>query len=209
MTLEWEKPVKAVLDFYHLDDVTLMGFSLGGGLVIRASACEPRVRRVIAYDILTDVLEVILRSFPAAAREQVRVWLESGNADALNASIAQVMTQSLLAEWGIQEGLHVTGCQKPYDLLRVYRQYQTTTISANVTQDVLLLAGAEDHYVPVSQFYEQIATLKHARSLTARPFTREEQAQNHCQVGNFGLALRTIIAWIDGLQARDEDLVAD
>jgi hypothetical protein len=91
----------------------------------------------------------------------------------------------------------------------VYRQYHTTTISANVTQDVLLLAGAEDHYVPVSQFNEQIATLKHARSLTARLFTREEQAQNHCQVGNFGLALRTIIAWIDGLQARDEDLAAD
>jgi hypothetical protein len=100
MTLEWEKPVRAVLDCFHLDDVTLMGFSLGGGLAIRAAAFEPRVRRVIAYDILTDVLEVILRSFPTTVREQVTAWLASGNADALNAFVAQTMTQRLLVEWG-------------------------------------------------------------------------------------------------------------
>ena len=50
MSPEWEKPVKTVLDFFRRDAVTLMGFSLGGGLVIRAAAFEPRVRRVIAYD---------------------------------------------------------------------------------------------------------------------------------------------------------------
>jgi hypothetical protein len=60
----------------------------------------------------------------------------------------------------------------------------------------------------VSQFSEQIATLKNVHSLTARLFTRYEQAQNHCQVGNIGLALRTIIEWIDSLQTRDDDLAA-
>jgi hypothetical protein len=30
-------------------------------------------------------------------------------------------------------------------------------------------------------------------------FTRAEQAQNHCQVGNMGLAFRTIIDWMTGL----------
>jgi hypothetical protein len=109
--------------------------------------------------------------------------IESGSADAPNAFIAQVMTKSLLTGWGIQQGLHVAGCQTPYELFQLYRQYQTTTISANVTQDVLLLTGAEDHYVPVSLFYDQIATLKNVRSLTPRLFTRYEQAQNHCQVG--------------------------
>ena len=33
MSPEWQKPGKAVLDYFHLDAVTLMGFSLGGGLV--------------------------------------------------------------------------------------------------------------------------------------------------------------------------------
>jgi hypothetical protein len=40
MSPEWHKPVKAVLDFFRLDTVTLMGFSLGGCLVIRAAAFE-------------------------------------------------------------------------------------------------------------------------------------------------------------------------
>jgi hypothetical protein len=67
MSPEWEKPVKAVLDFFRLDAVTLMGFSLGGGLVIRAAAFEPRVRRVIAYDIMTNGLECFLRPLPPPA----------------------------------------------------------------------------------------------------------------------------------------------
>jgi hypothetical protein len=37
------------------------------------------------------------------------------------------------------------------------------------------------------------------RSLTARLFTRAEQAQNHVQVGNMGLAFRTMIDWMAGL----------
>jgi hypothetical protein len=35
------------------------------------------------------------------------------------------------------------------------------------------------------------------RSLTARLFTRAEQAQNHCQVGNLELALDVIVTWIE------------
>lgn len=41
--------------------------------------------------------------------------------------------------------------------------------------------------------------LTNARSVTARLFTREESAQNHCQAGNYGLALRTIVNWLDAM----------
>jgi hypothetical protein len=44
------------------------------------------------------------------------------------------------------------------------------------------------------------------RSLTTRLFTPYEQAQNHVQVGNFGLTFRVIIEWIESLQARDTAL---
>jgi hypothetical protein len=76
-------------------------------------------------------------------------------------------------------------------------------ISALIRQDVLLLAGSEDHYVPMEQWYDQIGMLKNARSITARLFTRSECAQNHCQVGNYGLALRTIVNWLDGMLRED------
>ncbi len=46
-----------MLDYFHLDDVTLMGYSLGGCLAVRAAAYEARVQRVITDDILTDFLK--------------------------------------------------------------------------------------------------------------------------------------------------------
>jgi len=84
-------------------------------------------------------------------------------------------------------------------MMKHYQKFETASISHLLTQDVLALAGAEDHYIPVHQLPDQIATLTHVRSLTARLFTRAEQAQNHCQVGNMGLAFRVILDWMESL----------
>ena len=199
MSPEWEKPVKAVLDFFRLDAVTLMGFSLGGGLVIRAAAFEPRVRRMIAYDILTNALECALRPLPPPAQRELLGWIDSGNGEAFDKFFADAMAKSLLLDWMMQLALHNTGLRTPYEVMKHYQKYETASISSRLTQDVLLMAGAEDHYVPVHQLPDQIATLTHVRSLTARLFTRAEQAQNHVQVGNMGLAFRVILDWMESL----------
>jgi pimeloyl-ACP methyl ester carboxylesterase len=199
MSPEWEKPVKAVLDFFRLDAVTLMGFSLGGGLVIRAAAFEPRVRRVIAYDILTNGLEVGLRPLRPQGQKEILDWLDTENEEAVDKFFADAMAKSLLLDWMMKLAIRNTGVKTPYEMLKHYQKYETASISSLVNQDVLLMAGAEDHYVPVHQLPDQIATLMHVRSLTARLFTRAEQAQNHVQVGNMGLAFRTMIDWMAGL----------
>src|ERR1700691_5462675 len=202
MSPEWEKPVKAVLDFFRLDAVTLMGFSLGGGLVIRAAAFEPRVRRVIAYDIMTNGLECILRPLPPPAQKELLGWIDTGNAEAVDKFFADAMAKSLLLDWMMKLAMHNTGLRTMYEAMKHYQRYETASISSRLTQDVLVMAGAEDHYVPVHQLPDQIATLTHVRSLTARLFTRAEQAQNHCQTGNMGLAFRTMIEWMTGLVFR-------
>jgi len=197
MTHEWEKPIKAVLDFFHLDDVTLIGLSLGGELSLRAAAYERRVRRVVADDAMTDMFECALRQVKPAARMVLKALLAIGAARAVNALVMSAMKRSLVARWGITQGMHVTGSQTPDAFLRKMRRYRTAAISPRVTQHVLLMAGAEDHYVPLHQFSDQIRTLRNARSVTARLFTRHEQAQNHCQIGNIGLSLHVIDDWID------------
>jgi hypothetical protein len=53
------------------------------------------------------------------------------------------------------------------------------------------------------QFYDQIRMLAHARSITARLFTRQEQAQQHCQIGNLGLQFRVVKDWIEVMRERD------
>jgi pimeloyl-ACP methyl ester carboxylesterase len=199
MSPEWQKPVKAVLDYFHLDAVTLMGFSLGGGLVIRAAALEPRVRRVIAYDIMSNGLECFLRPLPPPTQKELLDWIDTGNEGAVDKFFADAMAKSLLLDWMVRLGMHNTGTQTTYGMLKHYQKYETASISSRLTQDVLLMAGAEDHYVPVHQLPDQIATLTHVRSLTARLFTRAEQAQNHCQTGNMGLAFRTMIDWMTSL----------
>ena len=45
-----------------------------------------------------------------------------------------------------------------------------------------------------------IAMLKQVRSLTARLFTRQEQAQNHTQTGNLGLSVQVMVDWLDSMQ---------
>jgi pimeloyl-ACP methyl ester carboxylesterase len=47
-----------VLDYFHLDDVTLLGISMGGWLCFRAAAYEPRIRRVIALSIAFDYMQI-------------------------------------------------------------------------------------------------------------------------------------------------------
>jgi hypothetical protein len=114
--------------------------------------------------------------------------------------VARVEKKSPVIEWGVHQGMHVTGTSSPYEFLTMMRRFQTMDVSAQVKQDVLLLGGSQDHYVPVEQFHQQIKLLTNARSVTARLFTASESAQNHCQVGNYGLALRTIVNWLDGMQ---------
>jgi hypothetical protein len=99
---------------------------------------------------------------------------------------------------------HTTGTATPYDFLRGARRYETTSVSHRVTQDVLLLAGSQDHYVPRRQLGNQLDSLTSARSVTARLFTNAENAQNHVHVGNTKLSLRVMTAWMTGLDERDQ-----
>jgi alpha-beta hydrolase superfamily lysophospholipase len=200
MIAEWHRPVKAVLDYFKLDRVTLAGLSMGGCLVFRAAAFEPRVKRVVAYDILTNFLDVNLRQVNSLLRGLLKVQLNLRAAAVVNAVVERVAKKSPVAEWGIQQGMHVTGTSSPYEFFRKIKQFHTLDVSAPIKQDVLLLAGSEDHFVPTEQFYQQIKMLRNARSITARLFTRSESAQNHCQVGNYGLAMRTIVNWLDGVR---------
>ena len=196
LTPEWDRPVRTVLDHFQLDDVTLVGYSLGGCLALRAAAREPRVRRVVADDIFTDLLDVSLRQVPRLARATLSGLLTISAVRLVNDFVERAMRRSLVVEWGVRQGMHVTGTSTPYDYFREAKRYRTEDISPLVEQDVLLLAGAEDHYVPLHQLHDQIRWLTRARSLTARLFTRHEQAQHHVHVGNVGLSLRIIADWI-------------
>ena len=144
-------------------------------------------------------LDITLRQGPALLRGLLKVLLGLRAAGAVNWMLARVARRSPVVQWGLLEGMHVTGTHSAFGFLQAFRKFETADISASITQDVLLLAGSEDHYVPLEQWYAQTRMLTNARSITARLFTRGESAQNHCQLGNYGLALKTIVSWLDGM----------
>ena len=209
MTAAWHKPVSAGLDYFHVERVTLIGGSLGGCLVMRAAALEPRIERVVAFDIFTNGLDITLRQTPALLGGLLKVLLRLRAASVVNWMVARVASKSPVVQWSLQEGMHVTGTDSAYAFLQAFRQFETADVSAFITQDVLLLAGSEDHYIPLEQLHDQMRMLNNAHSITARLFTRGESAQNHCQIGNYGLALQTIIGWLDGMQSRDASGASD
>jgi len=104
-------------------------------------------------------------------------------------------------EWGIAQACHVFGRERPAGAFRAAQTLHTRDVSERVRQDVLLLAGARDHYVPLSQLWDQIRLLSNARSIAARVFTEQEQAQAHCQVGNMPLAIGIISDWAHKIAA--------
>ena len=204
LTHEWHKPVGAVLDYFNLDNVTLIGISLGGCLALRAGAYEPRVHRVVADDTDTDHLEVMLGLVKPSVRTALMSLLKMGADHVIDKLFERAAKESASTDFGVQQGMLVTGSKTPSGYLKQMHLYRTDDVSPLIEQDVLLLGGTEDFCIPLHQFHDQIAMLTCARSVTARLFTRQEQGQQHCQIGNLGLQFRVIKDWIEIMQEQEK-----
>ena len=191
LTYEWEKPVKAVLDNYKLDNVTLIGISMGGYLCFRAAAHEPRIARVIASSIAFDYMQVP----PLPLQWLMRVFLQFEGL--MNYSAKEKMKRMPDHQWSVNNLMYITRTDKPMAAMKTVLQMNEKNLHSElVKQDVLILTGTDDHFIPLKMHYKQVKALINARSVTERIFTREEQAHNHCQIGNIGLALDTMLKWI-------------
>jgi pimeloyl-ACP methyl ester carboxylesterase len=196
MTFAWERPVTAVLDHLAIPEATLIGISLGGYLALRAAAFEPRIKRVVAFDVLLDFFQCVTSRRGKLAQALLTTLIALRAGAILNIVAKTIMKFDLYSRWGINQGMHVTGCRSPAEYFSALKLYEARSISSKLTQDVLLMAGSEDHFVPLWQFHEQLRLLTNARSVTARLFTRAENAASHCQIGNMRLAGEEIVNWL-------------
>ena len=101
-------------------------------------------------------------------------------------------------DWWASNLMYMTGKKSPVQALDVLLQLNGRNLHSElVKQDVLILTGEQDHFCRPKMHEMQIKALTDAKSITGRIFTRDEEAQNHCQIGNIGLALKEIIEWIE------------
>ncbi|MBN1290513.1 MAG: alpha/beta fold hydrolase [Candidatus Latescibacteria bacterium] len=202
--IRWEKPVKAVLDYFDLNDAALFGISMGGWLCLRAAAFEPRIQRVVANGHAIDYLKCI----PFIARG-IHRWIMSQ--ESLYGWLNEVGMKKAAVEnsqgWLTNQLMHITRKPgRPMDATRVWLDMNEENMHPEkIFQQVLLISGEHDHFVPARMHKLQIKSLIHAESVTNRIFLKSEQAHNHCQIGNIQLMLDFVLDW---LKHRDEAIIA-
>lgn len=188
----WEKPARAILDYFELDDVTWLGISMGGYLCFRAAAHERRISRVIASGIAYDYTQ-FTNHF---ARWLMFFFLRNFRGFTNRTALRKIRKGGMHA-WQMDQLMFITGLKTPVEAMEFAMQLNEGNLqSGKVRQDVLILTGREDHFIPFKMHAMQVKALLNARSVTERVFTRRDQAQNHCQIGNLGLALETMLSWI-------------
>jgi hypothetical protein len=100
--------------------------------------------------------------------------------------------------WMTNQLIYITRSVNPMEAFKTWAAMNDENIhSERIEQDVLLLSGANDHFIPIKMHQKQIDALIHARSITDKIFTEEDNAQNHCQIGNITLLLDTVIDWMN------------
>lgn len=199
-THEWEKPAKAILDYFKLDAVDWLGASCGGYLALRAAAFEPRIKHVIAFPATYSGLEMTLRQVTPGQDQRLLSLFEAGKRDEVEALITEQSQPATNSnsnfKWAITQGMHITGTKAPYEFMANIARHSLTGILPRVTQDVLLTRAENDHLFPSDPLYRIMSELVCAHSVTARVFTAREGGEQHCQVGNGALARDQIVRWL-------------
>ena len=193
LDFQWENPAKAVLDYFELNEVTWLGISMGGWFCFRAAAFESRIKRVIASSIAYDY-----NQFVNIAAQQIMKLFFNHFKKFTNKMTLKKMKKDGLHAWTINNLMYIADKKTPMDAAEVVLQLNAKNLhSEMVKQDVLIFTGKEDHFIPFKMHDKQVKALTSAKSVTTRIFTKEEHAQNHCQIGNIGLVLDVMVKWIN------------
>ena len=183
-TSEWEKPTEAVLDTFlathgRPPKMVLVGMSLGGYLAPRAAAFDDRIDGVVAYDVLYDFGEVAQRNVPGLV-----ITLHQQGFDKLVQMLVNLKSSfSPGFAWAVDNGMWVMNTSNAMETLDALRAYTLKNVAGQIKADVLILAGAQDHFVPVSQVADFQLQLTGARSVTTVVYDRESGGAEHCQLG--------------------------
>lgn len=202
-THEWEKPVKAILDFFRLDDVTIVGISLGGYLAPRAAAFDKRITKVVAWSIFPCFLDVIVGTEKPVIQKLFYLFMKLHARPLMNFVFGQKAKKAPVFDWGLKHGCYAYRAKDAYGYAQELKRYDLKPVADKITQDMLVVGANQDHFINYRLIGREINMLKNVKSLTFRLFTDKEDAQNHCNVGNGKIVLDTICGWIEQIDEKN------
>lgn len=196
-THEWEKPTAAVLDKYLRTrprpvNIVLVGMSLGGYLAPRAAAFDERIDGVVAFDVFFDFGAIFARSVPPSA-----LWLARHGLGFLSNAIVRIKSAtSPRLRWARQNSEWTMGARDLLETAATLRAHTLQNVAQRIKCDVLILAGADDHFVPIEQVKQFENSLTQARSVTTVVYDRESGGGEHCQLGAVTLRHAAFFDWL-------------
>jgi alpha-beta hydrolase superfamily lysophospholipase len=196
-TPAWEKPTGAVLDAYlaahpRPAKMVMVGLSMGGYLAPRAAAFDERIDAVVSYDVFFDGAQVARRTVPAIAFGLRSLGLE-GLVDLL-AGIRGRFDPGMA--WTLSNGRWAFQKKRPLDVADAASEYTLAPVAGRIRQDVLVLAGTDDQFVPVEQVDAYRRALVNARSVTTHVYDEASGGAEHSQLGASTLWQADFFDWM-------------
>lgn len=208
-TWQWEKTSIAIDEYFDLHDVTIIGISLGGYFAPRAAAFDSRISRVVGWSVYPGTWDLVEGSSGKKALRAIAGILKTaaGRA-ALDNTMRKHAAKGDLTALSLTDMCHPYGAQSVSDMYLKMKDYTLSNCADKVTQDMLILGADNDVFISRNLAGKEVNMLTNTKSLALRMMTMEEDAGDHCNLGNLKLALDTILDWMHGLDVRD-GLAAD
>lgn len=196
-THEWEKPTSAVLDTFFATHrqpakIVLIGLSMGGYLAPRAAAFEPRIDGVVSYGVLFDLHDALSRT----AGPVVAALRRRGSTKFVDSLARGASRFDPGVRWGLANAKWTLGGVGLTGMLSAAKPYTLDGVAAHIKQDVLILAGTDDQFIPFDQVEQYQRALINARSVTTRIYDRASGGHEHSQLGATTLWQADFFDWI-------------
>lgn len=206
-THEWEKPTKAVMDTFlknhkKHNKMVLVGTSFGGYLGPRAAAFDDRFDGVVAYDVGYDFGAVAENQTPGIA-----LWLQKHEFHNTVEFLASIKAKfSSTFAWGNKNARWTFNTKNSSETLNTFRKFSLADVADKIKQDVLILAGTNDHFIPLNQVEIFKNSLTNARSIKTIIYDEEFGGAEHCQLGASTLWQADFFEWIKRFETNNSKL---
>lgn len=193
---DYEKVVTPVIDYLisrkEIDPnrIVLMGESFGGYLAPRAAAYEKRIAACIANGGVYDFMGSRPSNF---SREGFFEYVRN-NPEEANNSMYEEMKKSSEIKWSVSNAMYVFDAKTPAECLLKTENYYLKGIADKIECPTLVIDVENEGYFK-GQSKLLYDALKCKKDFML--FTKEEGAEEHCQVGAKLIAGERIFNWIE------------
>jgi len=198
----WETVVTPVVNYaitrkeVDAKRIALMGISFGGYLAPRAAAFEKRIKACIANGGVYD-FHMTARLTP----EEEKYLDTQKGAEEIDKAIYDKMKTDPSFRWVMANGMFTFHAKSPSEWLKMTRPYTMIDVAGRITCPMLIVDSEEDKDMP-GQARNLFEALKSPKDFML--FTKEEGAEEHCQMGAILISNARILDWLDDIMMKDK-----